>query len=441
MRRLLTALGASVILVVAGAAVPASAHANVLGENVIRHLRHLEAAAGPAGREPGSPGFAKSQDYVRARLAAAGYTVREQQFTFTYTETLAADWTGPDGVRVDAMVVNYTVSTPPGGIRAEVVALPPAPAVGCTPADYPSTVAGKIVVVVRGGCSFTQKQATAGAAGAVAVLIYNNEPGLLYGTLLGPGQGVVPTGALTAEQGARLAELSAGGDYDVVLNLRQLVEPRSTSNLFVDTPGPADRVLVVGGHLDSWPGAPGINDNGSGAAAVLELALIAKRVQLPTRMRFAWWSAEEWGQIGSESYLKSLPQPELAAIRGYVDLSKLGSPNYIRGVLDGAPDIARALELGFDVQRKNHKRVDLAGKAHADWVPFHDRGIAVGGLFSGSELLKTPEEAAMFGGTAGQPYDPCQHKRCDTVDGLDHPLIGQNTTAALVAMIELARRR
>ena len=60
---------------------------------------------------------------------------------------------------------------------------------------------------------------------------------------------------------------------------------------------------------------------------------------------------------------------------------------------------------------------DVDGRS--DYAPFIEAGIPSGGLFTGAEELKTPEQAALWGGRAGAPYDRCYHQACDTLANID----------------------
>ena len=63
--------------------------------------------------------------------------------------------------------------------------------------------------------------------------------------------------------------------------------------------GRPDNVVVVGAHLDSVDTGPGIQDNGSGTAALLEVAQQMANVQPSNKVRFALWGADEAGLVGS----------------------------------------------------------------------------------------------------------------------------------------------
>ena len=93
--------------------------------------------------------------------------------------------------------------------------------------------------------------------------------------------------------------------------------------------GDTGDTLMIGGHLDSVTAGPGINDNGSGSAANLEVALAVARAGLQPRrhLRFAWWGAEELGLRGSTAYVNSLSAAQRAAITGYLNFDMVGSPN------------------------------------------------------------------------------------------------------------------
>jgi Zn-dependent M28 family amino/carboxypeptidase len=56
--------------------------------------------------------------------------------------------------------------------------------------------------------------------------------------------------------------------------------------------GDPNKVVVVGAHLDSVGPGPGINDNGSGSATLVEFAQKLRGAKLKNKVRFIWFSAE-----------------------------------------------------------------------------------------------------------------------------------------------------
>lgn len=68
---------------------------------------------------------------------------------------------------------------PAGGVTGLVAAAEPA--LACTAITNPEQLAGRVALVDRGTCNFTVKVANAQAAGAIAVLVANNDPNGLPG--------------------------------------------------------------------------------------------------------------------------------------------------------------------------------------------------------------------------------------------------------------------
>ncbi len=131
--------------------------------------------------------------------------------------------------------------------------------------------------------------------------------------------------------------LSTGGPT-VHIKTDTTVETKNTSNLVAETAaGRSDRVVVVGAHLDSVPGGAGIQDNGSGSAAILEIALQMKKLNIKpvNKVRFMWFGAEEAGLLGSENYVASLTARQKKDIALNLNFDMIASPNYVRFVYDG----------------------------------------------------------------------------------------------------------
>jgi Zn-dependent M28 family amino/carboxypeptidase len=314
---------------------------------------------------------------------------------------------------------------------------------GCTAADFASQVyTGRIALILRGGCTFAIKSANAAAAGAVGAIVYNNVPGVVNGTLGGPGATPIPTGGTSPEVGESLTAEAAAGPVIVTLDLAEISELRTTNNVIAETPGgDPDNVVMAGAHLDSVPEGPGINDNGTGSAALLEIALAMADEDVTNKTRFAWWSAEEFNLLGSAHYVGNLSADELDKIALYLNFDMIGSPNYMFGIYDGddsdavgagpgppgSAEIEAVFESYFDRREVPHNGTDFTGRS--DYGPFIAAGIPSGGLFTGAEGIKTAEQAALYGGVAGVSYDPCYHQACDSLtpvaDGADAALYAQ----------------
>ena len=194
--------------------------------------------------------------------------------------------------------------------------------------------------------------------------------------------------------------------------------------------GNDDNVVMAGAHLDSVQDGAGINDNGSGSAALLETAIQMAKVKTTNTVRFAWWGAEESGLLGSEHYVEELSEEEADEIALYLNFDMVASPNYMFGIYDGdnsggtaAPGFvpAGSAEIEDVFERfyadRGEPSQDSEFSGRSDYGPFIAVGIPAGGLFTGAEVPKTAAEAALYGGVAGAAYDPCYHAFCDNLTG------------------------
>lgn len=412
---------------------------NASARDAYKHLQQFQAIADSTEghRAAGSLGHDASAAYVYLQLQRAGYKVSYESFRFTYTETLAEKLAvvspTPRDVTIKAMT--YTPSTKEGGLTAQLVAVPVDDTTGCEAADYAAAdFTGKIALIKRGGCSFAEKQAAAATAGAAGAAIYNNTEGALSGTLGEVAAGKIPTGGLTQAEGEKLVADLAAGEVTVSFEIRELQQDRPTRNVIAETPGgSAAKTVMLGAHLDSVTEGPGINDNGSGSAGLLDVALkLAKSKSKPAnKVRFAWWSAEENGLIGSEKYVAALTEKQREQIKLYLNFDMIASPNGVQFVFDGdnsdevgegpgpegSAQLERDINEFLDGKGKPHAGTDFTGRS--DYGPFIEVGIPSGGTDTGAEGIKTDAQAEVFGGEAGIAYDPCYHAACDDLDNID----------------------
>jgi Zn-dependent M28 family amino/carboxypeptidase len=311
---------------------------------------------------------------------------------------------------------------------------------------------GQIALVSRGTCPFADKAVAAGEVGAEAVIIHNNIEGDLNGTLGGENDAFVPaTGISQAAGQALLADLESGA-VNVTLDLQVFSEMRETFNVLAETAaGREDNVVMLGAHLDSVTEGAGINDNGSGSAGILEVAIqLAKVKKLNNTVRFAWWGAEELGLIGSYEYVASLNEAELGNIATYLNFDMIASPNYIIGVYDAdqstyeapvpVPDGSVATEAVFTDYFDSIEQpwVDTEFSGRSDYQPFILAGVPASGLFTGADGVKTEEQVELFGGTAGILYDPNYHTPEDDISNVDVEALEIMSKAIAHATITLA---
>jgi Zn-dependent M28 family amino/carboxypeptidase len=190
---------------------------------------------------------------------------------------------------------------------------------------------------------------------------------------------------------------------------------------------------------------PGINDNGTGVATLLVIAERLADLPAPgSTVRIAFWGAEEGGPHGAPAYVAALSPGELDRIGAYLNFDMLGSPNPIRfvyaesGAAPGSEPLTALFTSYFDAEGLAWAPIDLAG--HSDHGAFTDAGIPTGGLFSGGREPKTDEQAAAFGGSAGEPADPCSDQACDTIGNINEAILAEMADAIAHVVATLAAR-
>jgi Zn-dependent M28 family amino/carboxypeptidase len=419
----------------------------------MEHERRFQAIADEHGgnRAAGTPGYDASAEYVARELRRAGYEVTVQSFELPFFEEVEAarlELRGQAATEFargeDFVLMEYSGGGEATAFLRPVDARPGASTSGCETEDFAGFPEGNIALLRRGTCTFSRKAANAEDAGASAVVIFNDgrpgRDGVVEGTLGGPGIEIPVFGA-SSEVGEEFLAAAGRGGAEVHLSARTVSRDRETSNVIAESPGGEDeRTVMVGAHLDSVPEGPGINDNGSGSATVLEIALQMSRLEIEprNRLRFAFWGAEEIGLLGSKHYLEQLSRAEMDDISAYLNFDMVGSPNFVRNVYEG-PDATEEVFTDYFASRGIRVEVNPTLDGRSDHGPFAARGIPTGGLFSGAEGIKTREEAAAFGGEAGAPHDPCYHRACDDLDNLDEKALNQFSDAAAHATVSLAK--
>jgi Zn-dependent M28 family amino/carboxypeptidase len=232
--------------------------------------------------------------------------------------------------------------------------------------------------------------------------------------------------------------------YDVTIQEFDAPGSISTYNVFAETQsGDTTKVIMVGAHLDSVSTGPGIQDNGSGSAAILEVAEQMAKVKPRNKVRFAWWGAEEAALAGSNYYVNTLSPEQKDNIALYLNFDMIGSPNFVRFIYDGEGvpcSIQSFFESFYASQDLEYELLSptLFSSSHQTFI---EAGIPSGGLFTGAEAIKTAEQVAIFGGTAGDQYDPCYHLACDTFDNVSLEVLDQNSDAIAAAILFFAKQK
>ncbi|HYK06782.1 MAG TPA: M20/M25/M40 family metallo-hydrolase [Gaiellaceae bacterium] len=447
-------------------------------EGVRDHQAALQAIADANGgtRAAGTSGYDASVDYVVDTLEAAGWSVEIHLFDFTVAQPIRQLTPAPPvthaagGVNGSALgtVTNQVVpvdinlvlpranTSGCDGAFTEAAVGAPLTADPTGPNDFAGFPAGAIALVQRGGCSFALKVANAQTAGAAAVILFNQGDTPARSVTLANITAVPPAGsAFTTITVPVVGTSFAAGEL--------LARPGSTATVAVVNDPQAnviaelegrndDNVVMAGGHLDSVPAGPGINDNGSGSAALLELAQQIAKLKPENTLRLAWWGGEESGLVGSTAYVEDLSEAERDQIALYMNYDMIGSPNYIFMVYDadqssfpppagvpipaGSTAIEDLYESYYTMVGEPYDDTQFSGRS--DYQAFIEAGIPSGGLFTGAEVVKTAEQQAIWGGTTGAQFDPCYHLACDTFANNSNHALGVNSDLVAFAMLTFA---
>jgi hypothetical protein len=411
------------------------------------------ASANGGTRGTGSAGDLASAAYVEAALAAMGYE--------PWSDTVPTSvFTDPGGSEVaitggptfdDPAHVLPLLFSPADEVEGPVVDLgwdpgsraPDGP--GCDAADFAGLPAGAIVLSRPGPCYRRQvlEHAQSAGAGALVTAAPWTGPGeIRRSTLLEPAGLTIPAIAVSRDVAAALAAASARGGRARVIATGASRDAELRSVL-AERPG-ADptRVVMVGAHLDSSLDGPGLNDDGSGVAAVLAIARALADTSPGVTIRVAFWAAEETGLHGSTHYVQALPAAERDRIVAYLNVDMIASPNGIAEVYDeagaapGSTAIRDRIVAALDAAGIQWEPGDLGGAA--DHAPFAAAGVPTGGVFTGASEPLTPQQAERSGRRAGVPADACYHLACDDRSNVDEGLLLAITRALARTTAELA---
>jgi Zn-dependent M28 family amino/carboxypeptidase len=434
--------------------------AGVSVPEIVEHQTALQriATLNDDTREVFSPGYQESLEYVVQTLEHSGYDPHVTQFNYpTWSETAPGvlnmvaptpktyRWGASDA---DPKTVDFiTMANSPAATLKGVPVVPVGGIVdpptggsqsGCKAEDF-AGVKDKVALVQRGTCAFIEKWQFAQAAGAKAVIIYDegNTPErqdpLFVDNQPDPPATIPAVITSYALGNDFLQAYKQGKNPTVDLTINGKFTDRFLPQVIAETKGgDPNNVVVVGAHLDSVPEGPGINDDGSGTSTLLAQAqeLASGHYKPRQKIRFAWWGAEENGLVGSSYYARTLSDADAAKIDVMLDYDMLSSPNYILGVYDGdgddpeegvehppGPTGSGKVEDVFDdwFHAQGRPTVKGAFDGRSDYVGFINRGIPAGGIYAGAEGVKTAEQEQWYGGAAGSWYDPCYHQICDNL--------------------------
>ena len=220
--------------------------------------------------------------------------------------------------------------------------------------------------------------------------------------------------------------ISGDGDDGAAATGRNVIAQTRTGN-----PG---RVVMIGAHLDSVPEGPGIVDNGSGVASLLEIATrLGAEPAVQNTVRFAFFGNEETGCQGSSGYLESLSADDRKKIKLYLNVDMVASPNGGYLVQGGKGDDEETAGpagsatigqvLADQLTKTGVTAPEIIEFVGDDESAFIEAGIPVGGAENGDAKTEDRRAGRGWGGQAGQVYDRCYHQACDRIDNVNREVL------------------
>jgi Zn-dependent M28 family amino/carboxypeptidase len=438
-------------------------------DGVRKHLTALQAIADDHGgnRAAGTSGYDASIAYVVDTLQDAGYETELHAFDFAFEPPASLQQIAPVKATYETGNIRGSgTGTVSGPVIPVDLALgeEPWPAdpfnstSGCEASDFDGldfSGPSDIALLQQGACIFSAKASNAEKAGAEAVIffveeafVYRADQYVGTAALLldgSPSNLTIPLIGVRFPQSVALSQEGVEAIVDAA-SAKVVTEV----NVLAELPGgESGEVVMVGAHLDSVHGTPGISDNGSGSAAILETAVQMSKVKPRNTVRFAWWGTGS-DLIGSKAYVNGLSQEARDEIALYLNFDMIGSPNHGFFIFDGdysdskdtalppagSAEIEKLFESYYAELGLPFKSIKFSGSS--DHGSFIDAGIPVGWLFTGAEGVKTEEEVELWGGTTGDRYDPCYHLACDTFDNINFEALDVNSDAVAYSVLQYA---
>ncbi len=294
-------------------------------------------------RESGTDEETATGDYLAEQMEGLGYEVSFEEFDFIFDESATLDIDG------EALEVHMMENSAPGAQIGPLVYV----GLG-QEQDIPEEgLYGKIALIKRGELLFQDKGANAAAAGAVAAIVFNNEPELFGGYVQGLD---IPVLSLSGEDGeALLARLEAGEELSAELTAE--VEIRTSRNVVTYMAGAGDsgRTLILGAHYDTLPDTEGANDNAAGVSVLRMVAEHIGGMDLPFNIKILFFGAGEAGLVGADEYAEGMSEEERENALGMVNFDVLGTGLGLELVGDPeltelADSAGRDLGIGYAVK-------------------------------------------------------------------------------------------
>jgi aminopeptidase YwaD len=333
-----------------------------------RTYTDVQALVNMGPRITGTPVMEKASAYLINQYRKAGYVTKVQTFSYPKFEDLGSNLT-VSGTTIKGRALNGTIS---GQFNAPLVVVPN---VGRSIDFAKVNVKNAIAIVRRGEIRFSEKAKNAAAAGAVGLVIVNNEPGNFYGTL--DEKTKIPVLSLSGERGNSLIEIPQKALVNANLNVNVQQRVVTGRNIIAHLEGVTQPKIILGGHYDSVTGSPGANDNASGTAVVLAIARNLSDTQIGRQVWFIAFDGEEDGLHGSRAFVKAVQSEFLSGLKAMLNFDMVGVNNQL--------GIGGSKSLTALVDNANPELKIFGSYGGSDHVPFADKGVPVLFFYRGQE--------------------------------------------------------
>lgn len=319
-------------------------------------------------RVAGTPVMDKASAYLIQEYRKAGYVTQVQTFSYPKFQDLGSN-ISVGGKTIEGRALNGSQA---GKITAPLVAVPN---VGRT-ADFASVdVKGAIALVKRGEIRFLEKAKNAAAAGAIGLVIVNNQSGNFPGAL--SGESNIPVLALSGEQGRPLSDAAQKEQLTATLNVNTRKGNVTGRNIIAHLKGVTQPSVLLGGHYDSVANSPGANDNASGTAVVLDIARNLANTPLASQAWFVAFDGEEDGLHGSRAFVEAAEPQFLSKLKGMLNFDMVGVNNEL--LVGGTDSLTKLAQVAAP------QVSTFGGRGGSDHAPFAEKNVPVLFFYRGQE--------------------------------------------------------
>jgi hypothetical protein len=407
----------------------------------------------------GTPQEEKACKVLTDALAAAGiaHTVHRFQSYISHPVSAALSLRTSDGAMdIQAVGVAFGLSTPKGGVTAELVDVGDGTEAGYAGKD----VAGKIVLVGKLPTPYNAVLAAKhGALGMVSMSAGRQRHKMIITPVWGTPEfdqtSAIPrlhVVSISGHDGARIRETITKGPVSATLSAEVETSWREVRLPVADLKGREPEYLLVGAHYCSW--FDGSTDNVTGDACVLELARVLKQFEGKLRygIKLAWWPGHSHGRYSGSTWFADTFHADLHAHA--IVYFNIDSPG-VRGATVYVPRHQMAEVSAFNeamtkeitgwttmtsskaqlaIGKRGDKYVSATRPSRAADQSFWGIGLSSMSVYS----MLTPDDPDRDPNVGGSGGAWWWHSEHETIDKVDPAILAQDTRLYASILLRMA---